>query len=100
MISIKLFKVVAKIGNLSLFSGATAVQSRPKSHTFTINFGVFALQTKNPWKGLFYTALCYCTTTCTQCVPIFCVCVSSLVSFFGEERSHNIEQVIGERRNG
>ena len=37
MISIKLFKLVAKVGTPSLFSGATAVQSRPKSHAFTVN---------------------------------------------------------------
>ena len=42
MISIKLFKVAAKVGNLSLFSGATAVQSLLKSHTFTVNLAVFA----------------------------------------------------------
>ena len=35
MISIKLFKVVAKVGNLSLFSGARAVQSRPKSQSYS-----------------------------------------------------------------
>ena len=33
--SIKLFKVVAKVENLSLFSGATAVQSRPKSQSYS-----------------------------------------------------------------
>ena len=27
---------MAEVGNLSLFIGATAVQSRPKSHTFNI----------------------------------------------------------------
>ena len=56
MISIKLFKVVAKIENMSLFSGATAVQSRPKSHTFTVNLAVFAPRQdcgQNPCKGLF-----------------------------------------------
>ena len=44
MISIKLCQVVAKVGNLSLFSGATAVQSRSKSRTFTINLAVFVPQ--------------------------------------------------------
>ena len=50
VISIKLFKVVAKVGHPSLFSGATAVQNRPKSHTFTVNFTVFAPQTRWRWK--------------------------------------------------
>ena len=43
MRSIKLFKVVAKVGNPSLFSGATAVQNRPKSYAFTVNLAVSAL---------------------------------------------------------
>ena len=50
-------------GKLSLFSGATAVQSgRPKSHTFTVNFAVFAPQPRwrqKPWKGLLSTELRY-----------------------------------------
>ena len=49
MISIKLFKVMVKVGNLSLFSGATAVQSWPKSHAFTVNLAVFAPQTR--WRS-------------------------------------------------
>ena len=49
MISIKVFKIVAKDGNLSLFSGASAVQSRPKSHTFTVNLAVFAPQAR--WRS-------------------------------------------------
>ena len=47
--SIKLFKVVAKFGNLSLFSSGSAVQSRPKSHTFTVNLAVFAPQPR--WRS-------------------------------------------------
>ena len=49
-------------GKLSVFSGATAVQSRPKSHTFTIDFVVFAPQPiwrQKPWKGLLSTELRY-----------------------------------------
>ena len=57
MISIKLFKVVAKVGNLSVFSGATAVQSRPKSYTFTVNFAVISppekMAVKNPGRVYF-----------------------------------------------
>ena len=36
------FKRHYHCGNLSLFSGVTAVQSRPKSHTFTVNLTVFS----------------------------------------------------------
>ena len=36
MISIKLFKVVANVGNPPLCSGVIAVQNGPKSHTFTV----------------------------------------------------------------
>ena len=36
MISTKLFKIMAKVRNPSLFRGVTVVQSRPKSHTFTV----------------------------------------------------------------
>ena len=43
-IRVKIFKVVAKVGNPSLFSGATAVQSRPKSHRFAAILAVFARQ--------------------------------------------------------
>ena len=57
MISIKLVKVVARVGNLSLFSGASAVQSRPKSHSFTENYAVFAppdkMAVKNPGRVYF-----------------------------------------------
>ena len=35
---------MAKVGNLSPFSGATAVQSQPKCRTFTVNLAVFAPQ--------------------------------------------------------
>ena len=35
---------MAEVGNLSLFGGGSAVQSRPKSHTFTVNLAVFAPQ--------------------------------------------------------
>ena len=44
MISIKLFKAVTKVGNLSLSGCGSAVQSRPKSHTFTVNLAVFTPQ--------------------------------------------------------
>ena len=33
---------MAKVGNLSPSSGATAVQSQPKCRTFTVNLAVFA----------------------------------------------------------
>ena len=36
-INLKRLKLVAKVGNPSLFSGSTAVQSQPKSHKFTVN---------------------------------------------------------------
>ena len=57
------FKRHCHCGNPSLFSGATAVQSWPKSHTFTVNSGMFAPPppppsqdgVKNRWKGLFIT---------------------------------------------
>ena len=42
-------------GNPSLFSGNTAVPSRPKFHTFTVNLAVFAPQLRwrqKPWKSL------------------------------------------------
>ena len=61
MISIKAFKIVAKDGNLSLFSGATAVQSRPKSHTFTVNLAVFAPPVKMAVKNrgrVYWGTLC------------------------------------------
>ena len=51
MKSIKLFKVVAKVGNLSLLSGATAVQSRPKSHTFNINLAVHVFAPQPRWRS-------------------------------------------------
>ena len=41
-------------GNLSPFSGATAVQSRPKSHECTVNLDVFAPRPRwrqKSWKG-------------------------------------------------
>ena len=60
MISINLFKVAATVGNLSLFSGPTAYQSRPKSPTFiiTVNLALFFPPVKmvhgqKPWKVLF-----------------------------------------------
>ena len=52
----KLFKEAANVENLSLFSSATAVQSQPKSHTFTVNLAVFAPHPRwrqKPWRGLF-----------------------------------------------
>ena len=55
MTSIKLFKVVPKVGNLSLSGCGSAVQSRPKSHTFTVNLAVFAPSQdggQKLWKGL------------------------------------------------
>ena len=55
----KLLKLVVKVGNLSLLSGATAVQSRQTSHTFTVILTIFAPQPwsafrwcQKPWKGL------------------------------------------------
>ena len=42
------FKRHFQCGNVSLLSDATAVQSRPKSHTFTVNFAVFAPTTPPP----------------------------------------------------
>ena len=42
MISIKLFKVVAVVGNPTLCS-SVAFQSGPKSHTFTVILAMFAL---------------------------------------------------------
>ena len=57
-----IFKIVAKVGNRSLFSGATAVQSRPKSHTFTVNLALFAptakMAVKKPWKGVYPPSEC------------------------------------------
>ena len=44
MISIKLFKVVANVGNPPLCSGVIAFPSGPKSHTFTVILAVFAPQ--------------------------------------------------------
>ena len=41
MISIKLFKVVAVVGNPTLWS-SVAFQSGPKSHTFTVILVMFA----------------------------------------------------------
>ena len=42
MISIKLFKVVANVGNPPLCSGVMVVPSGPKSHAFTVILAVFA----------------------------------------------------------
>ena len=79
MISIKLFKVVAKVGNLSLFSGDTAVQSRPKSHTFTVKFAVFTSQMAVKNRGRVYfiqrcvTALPHVRNACLSfydCTPV------------------------------
>ena len=56
VISTKLFKVVANVGNPPLCTGVTAVPSGPKSHTFTVILAVFAPQPRwrhKPWKGLF-----------------------------------------------
>ena len=56
------FKRQYHCGKLSLFSGATAVQSRPNSYKFTINFAVSAPQPRwrqKPWKGLLSTELRY-----------------------------------------
>ena len=50
------FKRHFHLGNPFLFSGATAVQSRPKSHIFTLNLAVVAPQPRwrqTPWNGLF-----------------------------------------------
>ena len=44
MISVKLFKVVANVGNPPLCSGVIAFPSGPKSHTFTVILAVFASQ--------------------------------------------------------
>ena len=55
MISIKLFKVVAVVGNPTLCS-SVAFQSGPKSHTFTVILAMFAPQPRwchKPWKGLY-----------------------------------------------
>ena len=42
MISIKLFEVVANVGNPLLCSGVIAVPSGPKSHTLTVILAVLA----------------------------------------------------------
>ena len=55
-IKLKLLKVVANVGNPSLCCGATVVQSRPKSHTLTVNLaGLPPSQDggEKPWEGLF-----------------------------------------------
>ena len=55
MISIKLFKVAANVGNPPLCSGVIAVLSGPKSHTLTVILAVFAFQLRwrhKPWKSL------------------------------------------------
>ena len=52
---------MAKVGNLSLFSGATVVQSRPKSYTVTVNLAVFAPSQdggQKPWKGILALITC------------------------------------------
>ena len=49
--SLKVIKVMAKVGNLSPFSGATAVESWPKCRTFTVNLAVFAPLNKMPAKN-------------------------------------------------
>ena len=57
MISIKLFKLEANVGNPPLCSGAIAVQNGPKSHTLTLILAVFASQPRwrhKPWKSLFH----------------------------------------------
>ena len=57
MISIKLFKVAANVGNPPLFSGVIAVSSGPKSHTLTVILAVFASQPRwrhKQWKSLFH----------------------------------------------
>ena len=57
MISIKLFKVVANVGNPPLCSGVIAFPSGPKSHTLTVILAVFAPQPRwrhqrhKPWEG-------------------------------------------------
>ena len=51
------FKRHLHCGNPFLFSGATAVQSRPKSHTFTVNLAMFAPQPRwrqKSWKGVLF----------------------------------------------
>ena len=48
---ISIYTIVAKV-EISSFKGATAVRSRPKSHTFTLNLGLFAAQPRwrqKPW---------------------------------------------------
>ena len=60
MISIKLFKVVANVGNPPLCSGVIAVQNRPKAHTFSLILAVFASQPRwrnKPWKILLVAVL-------------------------------------------
>ena len=49
MIPIKLFKVVANVGNPPLCSGVIAVQNGPKSHTFTLILAMFASQPR--WRN-------------------------------------------------
>ena len=41
IISVKLFKVVASVGNLTPCRGVIAVPSGPKSHTLTVILAVF-----------------------------------------------------------
>ena len=53
MISIKLFKVVANVGNPPFCSSIIAVPSGPKSHTITVILAVVAPQPRwrhKPWK--------------------------------------------------
>ena len=51
MISMKLLKMVANVGNPPVCSGVIDVPSGPKSHTFTVILAVFAPQLRSGADG-------------------------------------------------
>ena len=85
----KLLKVVAKVENPSSSSGATAVRSRPKSHTFTVNLGVFAPPQprwrQKPWKGLFVHLIVGCRAKITN------HCIFKVVTEFWSIRTIEVD---------
>ena len=54
MISMKLLKMVANVGNPPVCSGVIEVPSGPKSHTFTVILAVFAPQLRSGADGGFF----------------------------------------------
>ena len=89
MISIKLFKVVAKVGNPPLCSGVIAIPSGLKFHTFIVILAMFGPQPRwrhKPWKGLLQSIQFHLYEDSKSCVVVCITVVWRQQWHFWDER--------------